>query len=119
VNIVADESVDYAIIHALREKGFSIFSITEQSPGIEDRVVLSHANHLKCLLMTEDKDFGELTYRLNKKHYGILLIRLARLPRSERIKLVTELLEEYGEKLPGNFTVINEQGIRIKGKLNK
>jgi predicted nuclease of predicted toxin-antitoxin system len=116
VKIIADESVDYAIIQALRIKGFEIYSITEQSPGIDDKKVLAIANQYKGLLITEDKDFGELTYRLNKKHHGILLIRLSGLPRNERINLVCELIFDHSEKLSGSFSVLNEQGLRIKAK---
>lgn len=114
MKIIADESVDYAIIQALRVKGFDIYSITEESPGIDDLKVLALSLHFKSILMTEDKDFGELTYRLNERHYGIILIRLSKVPRNERIKLVTDLLADYAEKLIGKFTVISEQGIRIK-----
>ena len=114
--IIADESVDYAIIQVLREIGFNVISIMEQSPGIEDNNVLEIANVHQGLLITEDKDFGELTYRLNKQHHGILLIRLSGLPRFERINLVSELIKEHAEKLTGKFSVINEQGLRIKGK---
>jgi predicted nuclease of predicted toxin-antitoxin system len=70
MDIVADESVDYAIIQALREIGFTVYAILEKSPGITDSEVLALANKLSCLLLTEDKDFGELTHKLNKKHIG-------------------------------------------------
>jgi predicted nuclease of predicted toxin-antitoxin system len=115
--LIADESVDYAIIQVLREIGYNVISIMEQSPGIDDKKVLAIANLHQGLLITEDKDFGELTYRLNKQHNGILLIRLSGLPRIERINLVSDLLKEHAEKLSGKFSVINEQGLRIKGKI--
>jgi len=63
MNLLADESVDYAIIAALRNKGFVVRSISEEHPGIKDKEVLSKAILYNCLLLTEDKDFGELTYR--------------------------------------------------------
>jgi predicted nuclease of predicted toxin-antitoxin system len=114
--IIADESVDFAIILLLREIGFNVISIMEQSPGIDDEKVIAIANQHQGLLITEDKDFGELTYRLNKLHHGILLIRLSALPRVERINLVSELIKEHAEKLTDKFSVINEQGLRIKRK---
>lgn len=114
--LVADESVDFAIIKILRDNGFHVISIMEQSPGIDDAKVLEIANKYRGLLITEDKDFGELTYRLHNQHFGILLIRLSGLPRHKRIKCVSEYLIEHSEKLLGKFSVINEQGIRIKGR---
>jgi len=119
MDIVADESVDYAIIQSLREIGFKVFSILEQAPGISDKEVLSVANRHKCLLITEDKDFGELTHRLNKKHHGILLIRIINIPRYERILMVTELVRENLKILTNNFSVLSEHGIRIKGNVKK
>lgn len=114
MELIADESVDYAIIRFLRESGHKIHSILEKSPGIDDHKVLEIANDLTRLLLTEDKVFGELTYRLNKPHHGILLIRLSRIPREERIILVSEFISNYGKDLIGKFSVITEQGFRIK-----
>lgn len=115
MNIVADESVDYAIIQALRETGFEVYSITEHAPGVDDNEVLMIANKHKCLLLTEDKDFGKLTNRMNIKHHGILLIRLSRLPRNERTAKAVKLFKSNAEKLKGKFSVIDENGIRIRG----
>ena len=74
MKLVADESVDFGIIKLLRENKIEVLSIAHQKKGISDIEVLNIANENKCLLITEDKDFGELTHRLKLKHYGILLI---------------------------------------------
>jgi predicted nuclease of predicted toxin-antitoxin system len=112
--LVADESVDFGIIQRLRKKGISVISISEEISGIKDSDVLAIAFKNKCILITEDKDFGELTYRLKLKHYGILLIRLGELPRDERIKLAIELVENHHDELLNNFSVLNKRGVRIK-----
>jgi len=65
-------------------------------------------------LVTEDKDFGELTYRLNLEHKGILLIRLNDIPRRERIEIASEMIEKYVDKLFDNFSVLTPKGLRIK-----
>jgi predicted nuclease of predicted toxin-antitoxin system len=66
------------------------------------------------LLITEDKDFGELTYRLKLKHKGILLIRLSDIPRKERIKLATKTIEKHFDKLRNYFSVLTKIRLRIK-----
>jgi predicted nuclease of predicted toxin-antitoxin system len=68
MTIVADESVDFGIILLLRQKGITVLSIAEESFGIKDEEVLAIAVKNKCMLITEDKDFGELTYRLKLEH---------------------------------------------------
>ena len=72
------------------------------------------ASEAQCLLIIEDKDFGELTYRLKLLHNGILLIRLRDMTRKERIELVADIIEKYFDQLFGNFSVLTKNGLRIK-----
>lgn len=112
--LVADESVDSLIINGLRNDGFDIYSISENKAGIDDLEVLKIANKFGSLLITEDKDFGELTYRLRIEHKGILLIRLADISRNERVLFATKIISEHAEKLSNKFSVLNKNGLRIK-----
>ena len=112
--IVADESVDYGVVISLRNKGFDVLSISESHSGIEDVEVLSIAVQNQSILITEDKDFGELTYRLKKVHKGILLVRLVDIPRAERIEVVVETISDHLKDLQNNFSVLDKRGLRIK-----
>lgn len=114
MDFVADESVDFGIIRLLRAKGHLITSIAENSPGIKDDEVLNVANSEKAILLTEDKDFGELTFRLRKYHCGILLIRLADLPRNKRLSVASETIHRYSNQLAHCFSVLTSKGLRIK-----
>jgi len=114
MNLVADESVDSGIISRLRQMGIGVVSISEVSSGIKDSEVLKTAADNKCLLITEDKDFGELAYRLKLVHSGILLIRLSDTPRKERIAIVADTIEKHFDQLLFNFSVISKTGLRIK-----
>lgn len=114
MKLVADESVDSGIISRLRQLGISVISISEVSSGIKDSEVLKIAAENQILLITEDKDFGELAYRLKLVHSGILLIRLSDTPRKERISIVADTIDKHFEKLRCNFSVINKSGLRIK-----
>src|SRR4051812_31752904 len=75
--LLADESVDPPIVERLRQDGHDIVYIAELSPSIADDQVLQEANSRNALLLTEDKDFGELVYRLGRVHAGVVLVRLA------------------------------------------
>ena len=117
MKLVADESVDFSIIRNLRGKEFEVISILEDFSGISDADVLRIAVKNNCPLITEDKDFGELTYRLKQKHCGVLLIRLNDVPRQERIVLAVEAISNYFEKIENGFAVLNKQGLRIKSTI--
>lgn len=114
MNLVADESVDSGIISRLRQLGIVVVSISEISSGINDSEVLKIAAKNQCLLITEDKDFGELAYRLKLVHSGILLICLSDTPRKERIAIVADTIDNHFDKLQNNFSVLNKSGLRIK-----
>jgi len=70
-------------------------------------------------LITEDKDFGELTYRLKLDHSGILLIRLCDIPRKDRIDLVPNIIAKHFDELENNFSVLTKRGLRIKTAQSK
>ena len=114
MTIVADESVDYGIVKLLRAEKLNVLAISEEHSGITDFEVLEFAVKRNALLITEDKDFGELAFRLKYQHKGILLIRLSDIPRKDRIKTTLEIILEHAERLKGNFSVLNSQGLRIK-----
>lgn len=111
---IADESVDFGIVKILKQKGYNIVSILKDFQGITDEEDIAIAVKHKALILTEDKDFGELTYCLNFTHYGVFLIRLVDMDRSERINLVVRTLVSHVDKFENKFTVLNKNDIRIR-----
>jgi len=71
----ADESCDFAVVTALRSAGHDVAAIVELSPGAEDDVVLVRARAEARVLLTEDKDFGQLAFGAGRDTPGIVLIR--------------------------------------------
>lgn len=112
--IVADESVDIAIVTLLRGAGYEVVFIAEHNPGWPDHLVLEFAFSSGAFLITEDKDFGELTYRLRKPNHGILLIRLPALTGLNKAAPVMEAIQNFDEKLMNAFSVLDGRRIRIK-----
>ncbi|MCW5912131.1 MAG: DUF5615 family PIN-like protein [Cyclobacteriaceae bacterium] len=110
--LVADESVDYRIVISLRALGMTVYSISEQQPSIKDDTVLSIARENEALLLTEDKDFGELVFRLQLPHCGILLIRVDEA--EQKIATTTEAIKKHYPEMKNKFSVINNRKLRIK-----
>jgi predicted nuclease of predicted toxin-antitoxin system len=73
--IIADENVERYWIEWLRALGFEVFSIQENNPGISDKEVIEIAAALQGILLTEDKDFGELVFAYGYKHIAIIFLR--------------------------------------------
>jgi len=67
MKFLADECCDDGMVKYLREKGIDVTYIQESKSGIADSQVLSEAYQEKRILITEDKDFGELVYRFKNR----------------------------------------------------
>ncbi len=113
-HIVADESVDFGIVTSLRQSGKIVYAVAEQHPSITDTEVLSIAFLNEALLITEDKDFGELVFRLNLPHNGIVLIRLDGLKSEKQITSIAETIVKYFDEMISRFSVVNEKKLRIR-----
>lgn len=73
--ILADENVHSYIIKTLRDAGITVFSIAEIARGIKDEQVIEWAIKNDCLLLTEDKDFGEWVFAHHVAGLSILFLR--------------------------------------------
>lgn len=111
---LADESVDFRLVKSLRVSEYDVEAVIETHAGITDEEVLELANKLNAILITEDKDFGELTYRLKKPSKGIILLRLSGVSINDKINKVKEVLENRKDKLYQSFTLIGINKVRIK-----
>lgn len=114
MRLVADESVEAQIVDQLRRDGHDVFSVQEQAPSLEDEWVLSTAKAEQRILLTGDKDFGELVYRLNRASAGVILIRLAGLSNRLKVSTVGEAIRAHESELAGSFAVIEPGRIRIR-----
>jgi predicted nuclease of predicted toxin-antitoxin system len=114
VRFVVDESADRQIADALRKAGHEVVSIAEISPGIADDVVLHLANDTEAVLVTCDKDFGELIFRQHRAHAGVVLVRLAGHSSDEKAAIVVAAVEAHQTEIQSRFCVVSHRAIRIR-----
>ncbi len=114
MNLLADEGVDKLIVDRLRQDGHEVAYVAEMSPGIDDDTILRQANDNGALLLTLDKDFGELVFRQRLVHAGVILIRLAGLQSATKADVVATAIAEHETELLNTFSVISPGSIRIR-----
>jgi len=68
------------------------------------------------MIITMDKDFGELVYKSRFCHSGILLLRLDDMNGNEKVKVVSTILKSYSDKLYNNYCVFQNGRLRIRSK---
>jgi predicted nuclease of predicted toxin-antitoxin system len=114
MRIVADENVPRQIVEGLRTAGHLVEAIAELSPRADDDEVLARSARSQALLLTQEKDFGELVYRTGRSSHGVLLLRLEGLSPARKTQLVLSVFEEFGSELVGAFAVLTPRQLRIR-----
>lgn len=115
LKFIADEGVEKEIVLALR-KHYDVLYVAETMKSAADDVILQKADEEQRILITLDKDFGELVFRLGRIHSGVILCRLQSLSIKEAVALVEETVARNGAALRAAFTVIQPKNLRIRKK---
>ena len=114
MRFLADECCDTGLVSSLREDGHDVLYVLERKPGVSDDEVLIEDYNEERILVTEDKDFGELVYRLKKPSKGIILIRMDVKERHMKWLQLKKLIGNYEERLPGHFVVLDSHKYRFR-----
>lgn len=114
MKLYADEGVDRQIVEALRGAGFDVAYAAEGDASVADDTLLAKAAAENRLLLTSDKDFGEIVFRLGKANHGLILVRLAGLSAELKAKLVLEAISTRSAELPRAFSVLSPGMLRIR-----
>ena len=114
MKFLADESVDRQIVDALREDDHAVLYVTEMDPGISDDEVLDKAEKGSAILITADKDFGELVFRQQRITKGVVLVRLAGLLPSKKAEIASTMIKKHLDAIQNAFSVISPNTIRIR-----
>jgi predicted nuclease of predicted toxin-antitoxin system len=114
MRFLADESVDQRTVQRLLDDGHELVVARLDLSGKKDPEVLAAANAHGSILITEDKDFGELVFRLKAAHAGVVLIRMNGMSGSEQADHVSQAIAERGNDLLHAFTVIGRSRMRVR-----
>jgi predicted nuclease of predicted toxin-antitoxin system len=113
MRLLANENFPGRAVEALRSRGHDVTWVRTDLPGASDQQVVAHAVAESRLLLTFDKDFGELTFRLRvPASSGIVLFRIA--PASpEHVARTAVAVLESRDDWAGHFSVIEETSVRM------
>jgi uncharacterized protein (DUF433 family)/predicted nuclease of predicted toxin-antitoxin system len=87
------------IVARLRSEGHDVAYVPEISAGIRNDEVLARANEEGRVLLTEDKDFGDLAFFYGNRSLGIVLLRAHGAGVEAKACLVAEVLETHEDEL--------------------
>lgn len=99
LQFLADESCDFGVVRALRAEGFDIIA----QAYAENRI-----------LLTEDKDFGQLVFASRADSAGVILIRYPGNARKAVQETIVKLIRERGNEIWNAFVVVQPGHIRVR-----
>ena len=114
MNLLADECCDALVVDGLRHDGHDVLYVKETAPGSDDDTVLQMAFDQQRILLTEDKDFGELVVRLRRPAHGVVLIRINPANTAAKLTRLRHLLRHHRHRLPGSFAVVDAGKTRFR-----
>jgi predicted nuclease of predicted toxin-antitoxin system len=113
MRFLANENFPLASVRRLRESGHSVVAIVEISAGAKDSAVLDRAAREDHILITFDRDYGELIYRRKlPTPRGVIYLRFVPETPEEAAVVILNLLEIPRLDLEGRYTVVDRQRIR-------
>ena len=79
-----------------------------------DDEILKLATQEKRMVLTMDKDFGELVYSSNLPHAGVLILRLEDFDSAQKVDVVRRIIQGYQTQIIGKFCVFKDNKLRIR-----
>jgi predicted nuclease of predicted toxin-antitoxin system len=113
MRFMVDECTGPTVATWLRLQGHDVVSIFDDARGADDDAVLERAFSEQRILITSDKDFGEMVFREKRCHHGIVLLRLGNPSASRHIQALDDLLKAHASALADHFVVVADAGVRI------
>lgn len=113
LKVIVDERTGPAVAQWLIDRGFETISIFDTFRGSQDIDILTMAIKSGSIIITNDKDFGEMVFKENLNHKGIILLRLSNERSWHKIEVLEKLFNTNLAELIGNFTVVTDTTIRI------
>lgn len=98
----------------LSENGYDIKTIRDIDPRMSDVDILNLASSENRMVITMDKDFGELIYHSRSCHSGVLLLRLDNANGEEKVNVIKTILLKYSDKIENHFCVFQNGRLRIR-----
>ncbi len=113
MRLLANENFPKASVIALRENGYNVLSIGEDNPSIQDHEVIAIAIEEERLILTFDRDYGELVFKKGlKPPQGIIYLRIESFTPAEPAEIIHQLIISKKFDFNRYLTVVDNHFVR-------
>lgn len=114
MKFLTDVGVGKKIENWLVANGYDVKAVRDLNPRMADQDILAIAVQENRIVITMDKDFGEMIYHAGQLHTGVLLLRLEEATGEEKSRIVAQIVTYHADKLTGKFCVYLKGRLRIR-----
>ena len=115
MRFLADESCDFRVVLALRAAGHDVLAVVENSPGAPDHEILESARTSGRILLTEDRDFGQMVFAGQPSSSGgVVFVRCPEPARARLPESIVAMVERLGTRMAGCFVVWTPGRVRSR-----
>jgi predicted nuclease of predicted toxin-antitoxin system len=114
LKFLVDVGVGEKVEEYLLEKRYDTKAVRSLDQSMPDQEIIRLAALEKRIVITMDKDFGELVYHSGLDHCGILLLRLEDATGSEKQQVIAKILAKYADNIKNNFCVYQNKKFRFR-----
>jgi len=111
MRFLVDECTGKKLAKLLEKESHDVLFVGDVMPSASDDEVIRRAEKDNRILITDDRDFVELVFRLGKPTKGVILLRTGVNP-EKRLKALVKLLRNY--EIAEKFVVLKEDSVRIR-----
>ena len=114
LKFLVDVGVGAKVEEHLLDNNYDLKTVRSIDQRMPDQEIIRLAALEKRIIVTMDKDFGELVYHSGMNHCGILLLRLEDATGLEKQQVIAQILSKYAENLKNHFCVYQSKKFRFR-----
>ena len=114
MKFLVDVGVGKKVEEYLSENRYDMKAVRSLDQRMPDQEIIRLAALEKRIVITMDKDFGELVYHSGMDHCGILLLRLEDATGSEKQQVIEKIITKYADNIENHFCVYQNKKFRFR-----
>jgi predicted nuclease of predicted toxin-antitoxin system len=112
MKLLLDAHISRRIIAILEARGHDLLRASTFALRTSDESILRRAAAEDRIVVTSDKDFGELVFRVKQRSAGVILLRIDVASEQERAAVVEKFWPQIEAAVPGHFVVVTSRTVR-------
>ena len=114
LKFLVDVGVGRKVEEFLEDQGYDSKFVRSIDPRLPDQEIIKIAAMEDRMIITMDKDFGELVYHSALDHCGVILLRLEDASGIEKLEVMKEIISKYSEQIKNHFCVYQKGKFRVR-----